>query len=103
MQLAAMVPSFTALGIGVVVVVNSPLDRARLYFSRRPTPLVLAADPERASYRAFGEPAAPPTLMTLHGLTLQQRDALLFGPDAIRVDPTGELAQPLPFQEARLE
>ena len=96
-------PSFTALRVATVVVVNSPLDRARFYFTRRPTPLVLAADPERASHRAFGEPAATPTLMTRHGLTLEQRDALLFGPDAVRVDPTGELGQPLPFREARQE
>jgi len=98
-QLAGMVPRLSALGVTPVVVVNSPLDRARFYFTRRPTPLVLAADPERASHRAFGNP----TLMAFHGLTRDQRDALMSGPDALRVDPAGELGQPLPFIEARDE
>lgn len=94
-----MVPRLSGLGVTTVVVVNSALDRSRFYFTRRPTPLVLAADPERASHRAFGNP----TLMTLHGLTREQRDALISGPDAVLVDPTGELGRPLPFIEARHE
>ena len=92
-------PRFNALQVATVVVVNSPLDRARFYFTRRPTPLVLAADPERASHRAFGAP----TLMALHGLTRDQRDALLSGPEAVLVDPAGELGQPMPFIDARHE
>ena len=92
-----MVPRFSDLQVTTVVVVNSPLDRARLYFTRRPTPLVLAADPERVSYRAFG---GPPHLSTLHGLTSDQADALIEG---LLVDPTGELGQPTPFAAARHE
>ena len=98
-QLAGTVPQLTALGVATVVVVNSPLERARFYFSRRPLSLVLAADPERVSHRAFGNP----NLMALHGLTREQRDALISGPNAVRVDPTGELGRPLPFIEARYE
>ncbi len=94
-----MVPRFNALQVATVVVVNSPLDRARIYFTHRPTPLVLAADPERASHRAFGAP----TLMALHGLTRDQRNALLSGPEAVLVDPAGELGQPMPFIDARHE
>jgi hypothetical protein len=95
-----MVPRFSDLQVTTVVVVNSPLDRARLYFTRRPTPLVLAADPERVSHRAFG---GPPHLSTLHGLTSDQADALIYGPEAVLVDPTGELGQPTPFVAARHE
>jgi hypothetical protein len=80
-------------------VVNSRLDRARLYFKHRPTQLTLVADPERASHSAFGTPS----LMTLHGLSRDEREALLSGPNAMRVDPTGELGTPLPFLEARHE
>lgn len=94
-----MVPQLIALGVATVAVVNSPLARARLYFKHRPTPLVLAADPDRASHRAFGTP----TLMTLHSLSREERDALLSGPDAMRIDPSGELDEPLPFVEVRAE
>jgi len=99
-QLAGMLPRFSDLQVTTVVVVNSPLDRARLYFTRRPTPLVLAADPERVSHRAFGGPLH---LRTLHGLTSDEVDALLYGPEAVLVDPTGELGRPTPFVAARHE
>lgn len=95
-----MVPRFSDLQVTTIVVVNSPLDRARFYFTRRPTPLVLAADPERVSHRAFG---GPPHLRTLHGLTSDQVNAIIYGPEAILVDPTGELGQPTPFVAARNE
>ena len=38
--------------------VNTPIERARLYFRYHPLPNMLAAsDPQRASHRAFGLPA----------------------------------------------
>ena len=95
-----MLPRFRALQVTTVVVVNSPLDRARFYFTRRPTPLVLAADPERVSHRAFG---GPPHLSTLHGLTQDQVHALIYGPDGVLVDPGDELGQPMPYLAARHE
>jgi hypothetical protein len=95
-----MLPRFNALQVTTVVVVNSPLDRARFYFTRRPTPLVLAADPARVSHRAFGGPLH---MSALHGLTQDQVAAILFGPEAVLVDPTGELGQPTPFVAARQE
>jgi hypothetical protein len=95
-----MLPRFSALQVTTVAVVNSPLDRARIYFTRRPTPLVLAADPERVSHRAFG---GPPHLSTLHGLTHDQVDALIYGPEGVLVDPAGELGQPTPFIAAQHE
>jgi hypothetical protein len=95
-----MLPRFNALQVTTVVVVNSPLDRARFYFTRRPTPLVLAADPERVSHRAFG---GPPHMSTLHGLTQDQVAAIRFGREAVLVDPTGELGQPTPLAAARQE
>lgn len=43
------------LGVECLVVVNTPVERARLYFRYHPAPDLLAAsDPERASHRAFG-------------------------------------------------
>jgi peroxiredoxin len=44
-------------GVESIAVVNTPIERARLYFRYRPMPGLLAAsDPERNSHRAFGLP-----------------------------------------------
>ena len=44
-------------GVETLVVVNTPLERARLYFRFHPAPnLIAAADPERSSHAAFGLP-----------------------------------------------
>ena len=44
-------------GVESLTVVNTPIERARLYFRYHPLPNLLAAsDPERISHRAFGLP-----------------------------------------------
>lgn len=44
-------------GIDSLTVVNTPIERARLYFRYHPLPNLLAAsDPDRISHRAFGLP-----------------------------------------------
>jgi peroxiredoxin len=44
-------------GVESLTVVNTPIERARLYFRYHPLPNLLAAsDPARASHRAFGLP-----------------------------------------------
>jgi peroxiredoxin len=44
-------------GVESLAVVNTPIERARLYFRYRPMPDLLAAsDPDRTSHRAFGLP-----------------------------------------------
>ncbi|MDL2399993.1 peroxiredoxin-like family protein [Rhizobium mayense] len=59
-QIAAMSELTGALqekGIDSLTVVNTPIDRARLYFRYHPLPNLLAAsDPERVSHKAFGLP-----------------------------------------------
>ncbi|WP_429813251.1 peroxiredoxin-like family protein [Ensifer sp. B1-9] len=59
-QIAAMAQLDGALrerGIESLTVVNTPIERARLYFRYHPVPNLLAAsDPERVSHRAFGLP-----------------------------------------------
>lgn len=59
-QISAMAQLESALrekGIDSLTVVNTPIERARLYFRYRPVPNLLAAsDPERISHRAFGLP-----------------------------------------------
>jgi hypothetical protein len=81
-----------SLGVATVAIVSSPLERARLYFKYRPTKLLIAADPDRASHRPFGIP----TMGTLHGLTQEQTLGIL-------IDPTGELGGPTPAGAARRE
>ena len=44
-------------GVESIAVVNTPVERARLYFRFHPLPNIIAAsDPERVSHRAFGLP-----------------------------------------------
>ena len=55
--LAQLGPALREKGVESLTVVNTPTERARLYFRYHPMPAVLAAsDPERASHRAFGLP-----------------------------------------------
>jgi peroxiredoxin len=54
---ARLDPELRQKGVESLTVVNTPIDRARLYFRYHPMPNLLAAsDPERASHRAFGLP-----------------------------------------------
>ncbi|WP_192258806.1 peroxiredoxin-like family protein [Mesorhizobium caraganae] len=54
---ARLDPELREKGVQSLTVVNTPIERARLYFRYHPMPNLLAAsDPERASHRAFGLP-----------------------------------------------
>ena len=54
---ARLDPELREKGVESLTVVNTPIERARLYFRYHPMPNLLAAsDPERASHRAFGLP-----------------------------------------------
>jgi peroxiredoxin len=53
--MAQLNPALREKGVECLAVVNTPVERARLYFRYHPAPDLLAAsDPERASHRAFG-------------------------------------------------
>lgn len=53
--MAQLSPVLHEKGVECLAVVNTPVERARLYFRYHPAPDLLAAsDPERASHRAFG-------------------------------------------------
>ncbi|MGO7631778.1 redoxin domain-containing protein, partial [Rhizobium ruizarguesonis] len=45
-QLAVVEPTLRAAGVETVAVINTPLERARLYFRHRPTPITLLCDPD---------------------------------------------------------
>lgn len=53
-RLSATQQALAEEGVETVAVVNTPLERARLYYQYRPTPLVLAADPDVRTHQAFG-------------------------------------------------
>jgi len=57
-QLGTLREKLTALGVETVAVVNTPLERARLYFKHRPVQVLIATDPEAATHRLFGLPAS---------------------------------------------
>ena len=55
--LSQLGPALRDQGVESLTVVNTPIDRARLYFRYHPMPaLVAASDPERVSHQAFGLP-----------------------------------------------
>jgi peroxiredoxin len=94
-QIAAMSqlePALREKGVATLTVVNTPLERARLYFRYRPMPnLLAAADPERLSHRAFGLPNLAFTEAESewpHKVAIQEMIAM-------KINPTGELPEPL--------
>lgn len=54
---AQLDPELRAAGVESLTVVNTPIERARLYFRYHPMPNLLAAsDPKRTAHQAFGLP-----------------------------------------------
>jgi peroxiredoxin len=98
--LAQLTPALNEKGIDSLTVVNTPIERARLYFRYHPMPALLAAsDPERASHRAFGLPNMRFTENESawpHKVSMS--DAML-----MRVDIPEELPEPMnPFAAVEL-
>ncbi|WP_331374652.1 peroxiredoxin-like family protein [Sinorhizobium chiapasense] len=99
-QLARVQPVLHATGVETLAVINTPVERARLYFRYQPTPVTLLCDPDCHTHRAFG---------------LRRVEFLADGSDeaaewpsrakveqfqAARINPTGELPQALQPMEA---
>jgi peroxiredoxin len=91
-RLSSIHEQLGAAGVQTLAVVNTPLERARLYFGYRPVPFPVLADPDLAAHRAFHlprieivAPDAPrqwPYRATVEEMT------------AARINPTGELDEP---------
>ncbi|MBB5571983.1 MULTISPECIES: peroxiredoxin-like family protein [Rhizobium] len=94
-QIAAMAELTDALqekGIDSLTVVNTPIDRARLYFRYHPLPNLLAAsDPERVSHKAFGLPNIQFTEAENNWPHKVSMDAVM----SMRIDMPGELPEPM--------
>jgi len=89
-QMGTAEASLRAAGVECLGVVASTPDNARLYFKYRPTRLRLAADPEMVTHRTYGLPRPAPTPQLMEALA------------TTRINPTGELPEPLPVQEAAM-
>jgi len=89
-QMGATEGKLKALGVESLGIVATPPENAQLYFKFRPTRLRLAADPALTTHRAYGVPKPAPTPEFMKGL------------ESTRINPTGELAQPLPVSEAAM-
>ena len=92
MQLGTTQEKLKAVGVETVAVVNTPLERARLYFKYRPARVLLAADPEAKTHRAFGVPAG--VIVEDESATLWPQSATMGQLLAVEINPTGELPAP---------
>jgi peroxiredoxin len=87
-QLGSFGDKLKAIGVESLAVVATAPENARLYFRFRPTRLRLASDPELTTHRAYGVPKPEPTPEMMQAMA------------TTRVNPTGELPEPLPVAEA---
>jgi hypothetical protein len=76
-----------------MAVVNTPLERARLYFKYRPARVLLTADPEAAIHRSFGVPAG--TLVENESEASWAQGKVTLGQlQSLMINPNGELPEP---------
>src|SRR3984893_7833105 len=92
-QLGTTQDKLKALGVETMAVVNTPLERARLYFKYRPARVLLAADPEAATHRAFRVPAGS-VIENESEASWAQGKATMGQRLGARINPTGEPAEP---------
>lgn len=76
-----------AVGVEMLGVVATKPEHARLYFRFHPPRVRLAADPEMTTLRAYGVPKPPVTPELLQAF------------QSVRVNPYGELPEPVPATE----
>lgn len=77
-----------AIGVEALGITATKPEHARVYYQYHPTRLPLAADPELSTHRAYGIPRVQ--------LTPEIRRAA----QSVRINPTGELPEPLPLMQA---
>ena len=93
MQLGTTQEKLKAVGVETMAVVNTPLERARLYFKYRPVRVLLTADPEAATHRLFGVPAGV-LVENESDASWAQGKVTMGQMQAAVVNPTGELPEP---------
>ncbi len=94
-QLASVQPALHAAGVETIAVVNTPVERARMYFRHRPTPATLLSDPGCVTHQAFGVPHIE--FLPDNSKERPEWPYRAGMPEfmASRINPTGELDEPL--------
>ena len=87
-QMASSCERLKPLGVESLAVVGTELENARLYFKFRPSKMSLAVDPSLTTHQSYGLPRPEPTPELMEAIM------------ATRVNPTGELPEPLPLPQA---
>jgi peroxiredoxin len=94
-QLACVQPALRAAGVETLAVINTPVERARMYFGHRPTPVTLLCDPDCHTHLAFGVPHIEFLPDGSSERPEWPHRASMAQFEAARVNPTGELAEPM--------
>jgi peroxiredoxin len=82
--LGRLSPNLAPLGIQTLGVVATPTHHARLFLKYHRVPISLGADPAMTTHAAYGLPKVPKESWDV----------------STRINPTGELSEPLPLWEA---
>jgi len=77
------------IGVETMAVVNTPPERARLYYKYRPAKVLLGADPEAATHQAFRLPAG--VFVEDESATSWPQSVTMGQFQALKINPTGEL------------
>ena len=92
-QLGTTQDKLKRVGVETMAVVNTPLERARLYFKYRPARVLLTADPEAATHRSFGVPAG--TLVENESEASWAQGKVTMGQlQSLMINPEGALPAP---------
>jgi thiol-disulfide isomerase/thioredoxin len=100
LQLAAVQPVLHAAGVETLAVINTPVERARLYFRYRPTPVALLCDPDCITHQAFGVPHVEFLPEGSGDRPEWPYHASMAEFQAARINPYGELPEPVQPMEA---
>jgi peroxiredoxin len=92
-QLGTTQDKLKALGVETMAVVNTPLERARLYFKYRPARVLLTADPAATTHQSFGLPAG--AIVEKESEASWAQGKVTMGQiQGMKMNPTGELPEP---------
>src|SRR4030095_11235948 len=91
-QLGTTQDKLKEMGVETVAVVNTPPERARLYFKYRPMKVLLGADPEAATHQAFRLPAG--VIVEAESAASWPQSVTMGQFQAVKINPPGELPAP---------